>query len=288
MPALSLEGAFWRRMARMGARGPEWFARYSPPAIGVAICVFAPRQRDAIARNLRRVCGSRSPLRETLDVARTFANYASCLSEVLAGESPRGRAPGAVAVGECHVDDALADGRGVLFATAHTGGWDVVGRMVSRRKGRPVMLVRAPERDGIARAIHDDGRTEAGVVVIHAGDDPLAALPLARHLRQGGIVALQVDRVPRAQRARTVQLFDEASQLPEGPLRLSALTGAPIVPIFAARTGHRQYRVVAYPPIRVPRAAGDEELGSAAQRLADALENFVRSHPTQWFHFRED
>jgi KDO2-lipid IV(A) lauroyltransferase len=124
------------------------------------------------------------------------------------------------------------------------------------------------------------------LLVVHVGDDPLAVLPLVRHLRSGGVVALQVDRVPPRLRTRSVTLFGAASAIPEGPLRLAMLTGAPIVPIFAARTGHRRYEVVAHPPIRVARSAGESELDSAAQSVADAMQSFVRARPTQWFHFR--
>lgn len=281
----SLDSAFWRRAARFGARGPTWFARYSPPVIGVAICALAPEHRRIIARNLRRVRGPRGALRDTVDVVRTFATYASCLAEVLAGEAPRGRSAQAVVLGEEHVDAALADGRGIIFATAHTAGWDAVGRLVWPDKGLPVMIVETPERDADARAIQDGARLGQGVVVTHVGADPFSALPLVRHLRERGAVALQVDRCPAGLRARSVTMFGEPSRIPEGPLRLSALTGAPVVPLFTARMGHRRYKIAAYPAIRIGRRAGEVEFDSAAQRMADAVESFIRSYPTQWFHF---
>jgi KDO2-lipid IV(A) lauroyltransferase len=150
-----------------------------------------------------------------------------------------------------------------------------------------MMIVEAPERDARARAIQDEARRGSDVLVAHAGDDPLAALPIVKHLRSGGVVALQVDRAPPGLRARHVTLFGERSPIPEGPLRLAALTGAPIVPIFAARTGHRRYCVSAYPPIHLARSSTPEELDAAAQRIADAVQEFVRRNPTQWFHFRD-
>ena len=284
----ALDGAFWRRMARFGARGPEWFARYAPPAIGVFICALAPGPRRAIASNIRRIRGSAPAWRDALDVARTFATYASSLAEVLAGETPKGRAPDACVSGMHHVDDALSDGRGIVFVTAHTAGWDVVGRLVWRDKSLRVMIVEAPERDVAARSIQDAARRGSRVEVAHVGDDALAALPLLRHLREGGAVALQIDRVPRGRRARPVMLLGGSSRMPEGPLRLAALTGAPVVPIFSRRTGHRRYQVVAYPPIRVPRSPSDRDLDAAASSMAGALEDFVRAFPTQWFHFREE
>ena len=140
----------------------------------------------------------------------------------------------------------------------------------------------------MANAIQDDARRAHGLQVAHVGDDPLSALPLVRHLRDGGVVALQVDRAPRGVRARRATLFGEAARIPEGPLRLAALTGAPIVPVFVARTGHRRYNVVASAPIQLDRSASGADLDAAAQELASRLEAFVRTRPTQWFHFRSE
>jgi lauroyl/myristoyl acyltransferase len=287
MSALSLDGYFWRRMARFGARGPEWFARFAPPLIGVAVCAMAPTHRQTILRNLRRVRGRRGAIRDAYDVARTFATYASCLTEGLGGAGAKGRAPEALIWGELHVDDALADRRGVLFATAHTAGWEAVGPVLWRDRHLRVLVAEARERDEAARAIQDQARREQGLVVTHVGDDPLSGLPLLTHLRKGGVVALQIDRVPPGTRARQVNMFGGQGRVPEGPLRLASITGAPILPIFTARTGHRRYEVVVHAPLRLGRRASEAELDAAAQAIADGLQQFVLAHLTQWFHFRE-
>jgi KDO2-lipid IV(A) lauroyltransferase len=149
------------------------------------------------------------------------------------------------------------------------------------------MIAESPERDPHARRIQDAARRAHGLLIAHVGADPLSALPLARHLRGGGAVALQIDRSPPHQRARDVALFGSRARVPEGPLRLAAVTGAPLLPIFAARTGHRRYMVHLEPPIRVPRHASAAEMDAAAQSLASSLERFVCARPTQWFHFRD-
>ncbi|HLK38093.1 MAG TPA: lysophospholipid acyltransferase family protein [Polyangiaceae bacterium] len=275
-----------RRLARLGsAYGPEWFVRVAPPAIGVAVCLVASDRRRAIARNLRRLRPSRGAIGDAADVGRTFAAYASCLAEILRAGSPRARLPEAVVWGDRHFEDALEDRRGLIIATAHTGGWEIVGPLLSRDRGLKIMIAEAPEADATARTIQDGARRAQGLLVTHVGDDPLATLTLARHLRGNGAVALQIDRLPPGMRTRAVVAFGEPSRIPEGPLRLAALTGAPIVAAFASRTGHRRYEVVAAPPIRVARGAADREIDIAAQRLADSMEAFVRAHPTQWFHF---
>jgi lauroyl/myristoyl acyltransferase len=285
---LSLNGSFWRSLAQWGSRGPEWFVRASPPVLGLVACAIAGEARNQVRSNLRLIRGGRGALRDTLDTARTFATYASCLAEVLGAGSPRGRLPRAVIWGEPHLQDAMDEGRGVLLVTAHTAGWETVGPLLARDHALAVMIVEHAERDPSARAIQDAARRAHGVLVAHAGEDPLSALPLAKHLREGGAVALQIDRAAGRLRGRTVTMFGARARVPEGPLRLGMLTGAPLVPVFAARSGYRRYEVVAYPPIRIGRNADTPELDAAAQELADAMQHFLAAHPTQWFHFRDN
>jgi lauroyl/myristoyl acyltransferase len=283
-----LDGSFWRRAAQWGSRGPEWFVRVAPPVVGLVACAVATDRRRAIAGNLRRVRGRRDRLRETAEVARTFITYASCLAEVLGGEPGRRPASSALVRGELHLEDALALGRGAVIVTAHTAGWEVVGPLLARDRRVEVMIVEAAEHDAAASAIQDEARRTLGLRVVHVGDDPLSALPLVKHLHEGGAVALQIDRAPRTARAREVTMFGERGWIPEGPLRLAAMTGAPVVPVFVARIGHRRYEVITSAPLRLERGAGLEALDAAAQELARRLEQFVRAHPTQWFHFRSE
>jgi lauroyl/myristoyl acyltransferase len=288
MAELSLEGAFWRKWARFGARGPSWFSRWAPPIIGVTFAAVAREPRRAIVRNLRLVRGRRGVYREAVDVAKTFATYASCLTDALgAGADGKGM-PDVTVRGQEHVDDALSDGRGLLLLTGHTAGWEIVGALIGRRRGLRLLVAEHAERDPQAQAIQDAARQGEGVQVTHIGAEPFAALGLMKHLREGGAVAMQIDRVPRGVRRRGVTLLGKPAHVPEGPLRLAMLTGAPILPIFTARLGHRRYEITAHRPIRLSRSEDDVALDGAAQQIADALEGFVRAYPTQWFHFRAD
>jgi phosphatidylinositol dimannoside acyltransferase len=283
----ALDGLFWRRLAQHAARrAPAWFVRWAPPVVGVAIAIAAPHARRRIAQELERARGPVGAGRCAMDVARTFANFASCLTEVLSTGSKNGEVPKAVVQGSPQVEGLLAAGRGVIFATAHTAGWESMGPILAREHDLRVMMVMQRERDASARELNDSSRREqGGLDIVHVGGDPFASLPLLRQLRDGGVVAMQIDRVPPGMSARAVTLFGRPGAIPEGPLRLAQLTGAPIVPVFSARTGHRRYAVHVREPVTVSRHAGEHELDAAAQRLADALGEFVSEHPTQWFPF---
>lgn len=280
------EGALLRRAARWGASGPEWWLRYGPPVFGWMAAGLLPDARRAVLRNLERVRGPASPVQNTRDVLATFGAFASCLTEVLSNESGRGpRRPRALVLGERHVKDVVQARRGVVLVTAHTAGWDIVGPLLGRAYGLDLILVMHGEPDARAGEIQDAARRRAGISIARVGDDPLSSLPLLRHLQKGGVVALQLDRVVPGMRTRRTPLLGTDGELPEGPFRLAALSGAPLLPIFCARRGHREYLVQAFEPVRVPRRASDASLDGAANAVADAMTRFLRAHPTQWFQF---
>ena len=282
------DGALLRRLAWLGAAyGPVWWLRYSPPAFGLAAAALVPSARRAVMANLVRIRGPVSRAREALEVAETFGTYASCFAEGLAAGSPGAAKPETSIVGLPHMEGAIALGKGVVLVTAHTAGWELTGPGLARDQGLDVTMVMEAEHSQGAQKLHDGVRRANGLQVAHVGDDPLASLGLVHQLRRGGAVAVQIDRMPAGMRSRPVRLFGADGAVPEGPIRLAEVTGAPIVPVFSARLGFRSYRVEVSEPIVLPRRPGEAARQLAAQRMADAMAAFLRAHPTQWFHFGE-
>jgi len=284
-PALH-EAHFLRRAARWGAtRGPDWWLAYGPLVFGWAAAVLVPSARRAVRRNLHRVRGPASPLRDARDVLATFGTYASCLAEVLSNDAPGGpKRPNALIIGERNVRSAVKQKRGLIVVTAHTAGWEVAGPLLGKSFGLEVMLVTHAEPNARAGRLQDEARRRGGVSIAHVGD-PLASLPLLRHVRNGGVVALQLDRVVPGMRTRKAPLLGVQGEVPEGPLRLAQLSGAPILPIFCARRRFREYVVHVFEPRTLDRNATDATLDEVAVYLADCMTRFLRAHPTQWFQF---
>ncbi|MBX3230222.1 MAG: lysophospholipid acyltransferase family protein [Labilithrix sp.] len=260
--------------------------RHGPPFIGWAMAAIVPSARRSVRANLHRVRGPTSPLRDARDVLATFGTFASCVAEVLSNEAPGGpKRPRALIHGERHVRAAIAARRGVVLVTAHTAGWDIVGPLLGADFQLDLVLVTHAEPDARAGDIQDEARRRSGVKIARVGDDPLASLPLLRHLRGGGVVALQLDRVVPGMRTRRVPLLGREGELPEGPFRLAAASGAPVLPVFCARRGHRSYLVEAFEPQWIARRAPEADVDRAAATVAAAMTRFLRAHPTQWFQF---
>jgi lauroyl/myristoyl acyltransferase len=277
-----------RRLAYAGARyGPRLWVEHSPRVFGAAFALALSSARHKVLYNLRRVHGKRDFLSEQRDVLRTFAGYASCLAESLAAERQDALQARVRVVGAEHLRAALAAGQGVILVTAHVGPWDAAARLLARDFAANVMVLMEPEADPGARELHDSIRERTGVRVLHLGGDPLDALPVLRHLRSGGVVAAQLDRLSPSGRVLGVELFGSRAEVPEGPFRLAALAQAPILPIFAHRQGYFAYEFAVSETIRLPRRATSTELVRAAARAALAMQGFIARHPTEWFHFLE-
>lgn len=285
-PWLRPEVALWRRLAYVGARyGPRPWLRYSPPFFGLIFAACLGAQRRAVRQNLRLALGHRSPSREARDVARTFVNFARCLAEGLAVERPEIGAARSRVLGMANLREALALRKGVVLVTAHVGPWDAAARLLVKDVCVPVKLVMAKEPDPVARKLQDRLRARTGVEVVHVGDSALDSLPVLRHLKAGGVVALQIDRSLPGARAVGVRLFDDDFRFPEGPFRLAALSGAPVLSVFARRRGFADYELTLGRQIFLPRRPTPSDLARAAQSVAEELTVFLRTNVTQWFQF---
>jgi KDO2-lipid IV(A) lauroyltransferase len=244
-----------------------------------------PEVRQRIVRNLRRIGGERSAMRERLDVMDTLGNYAACFTEAMAAQRPDTE-PRTKVRGEERLRDALARG-GVVIVTAHVGPWEMTAQLLGSELAANVVLVMEPEPNAEARALQDRWRSERGLRVLHVGTHPTDALPLIAHLKQGGVAAMQMDRVPPSGRVLSPTVFGTLFRVPEGPFRLAGLSGASVVPVFAQRRGFFDYELTVARPITVARRPSPAQLLEAAQLAADAMQDCIRESPTQWFHFAD-
>lgn len=277
------ESALLRRMAHWGAMsGPRAFVRYSPAAIGAAF-LAVPDVRRQVVGNLRRIHGVRPAWREQLDALETLSNYASCFAEAIAS----GRSDVQLRLSHVHPErmhDSLK-ASGVVAVTAHVGPWELTGQMLRPEVEADAVVVMEREANAEALAFQDRIRNERGMRVLHIGAHPTDAIPLIAHLKDGGLAAMQLDRVPQAGRALEVSLFGQPFRVPEGPFRLASIGEAALVPVFTRRLGFFEYELEVSEPIRLGRRPKPEELQAAAQTAADAMQAFVARSPTQWFHF---
>jgi lauroyl/myristoyl acyltransferase len=282
--AVRFDSGGWRRFAELGCvYGPEWWKRGSPPAIAAIIFAIARAQREAVLANQRQVRGPRRWVRERWDAYGVFRTFARSLTESLEQWGPRPRALDLRFVNESVFEAALAEHRGLVVLTGHFGSWEVAARVLAKF-GRPVSMVTAHEPNPTVRDFMHSVRTRHGFHVIYSDRSVFTGLPILHALRRDEIVAMQIEPWGPIPGSHEVSFCGRPTGFQLGPFAVARVARAPIVPVFAVRTGIRSYeiRIVGRFDPRTP-----AESVAALTATVRAYEALVREHPSQWLMFED-
>lgn len=244
----------------------------------------SPELRTGTLANAARILGPKSSRRARKRLARRVnASFYDFLVELAAAKCRGHARPVKEVIGEQHLRAALAQGRGVLMATAHLGSFESgIEALRSAKAPRVHVVFRRWDALPDFERLRQHHRERLGVCEI-AIEDGLAAWDNARRaLEAGEILLMQSDRVMPGQRGAPVRFLGGHILAPLGPVKMARLTGSPIVPVFAPRCGllGRKVRIVMDEPIPAP--ATPEEEAEALQRLADVVARRVAQTPEQW------
>ncbi len=181
-------------------------------------------------------------------------------------------------VGREHVHAALAQGRGVILASLHIGGWEVATAIPREILPVPTSVIVAD--NWLAWAIQGM-RSAAGLRVIYRTEPILRAAGLLR--RGEALLVLGENAEDDSVRRHPVRFLDGRAELPAGVPALARLCGSPIVPFSVLPLGPRRWRVTIEEPVLPPeRRTGKDGEVRLLQQLADLWSDELRAHPDQW------
>lgn len=178
-----------------------------------------------------------------------------------------------------HIEQARAQGRGVILVTGHFGNWERMSAWLSTHGYQVTVVARDADDDGANRIVNQV-RSGFGTRVISRGN---AARPMLEVLRQGGLVGILPDQ--NSDEA-FLPFFGHPAGTVLGPGVLHERTGAPVVPATGVWVGPGRYVVRFFPRLE---AQPTEVKGEGTMRAFLAwLEGVIREHPEQylWFHDR--
>jgi KDO2-lipid IV(A) lauroyltransferase len=244
-------------------------------------------ERRSVIRNLRTVRG-RGGLRTVWATYRVFYSFCDFIvSYCFVPSADRAGLEAMLSHGErgAHTIDAcLSRGDGLIVWTAHLGNWELASRLLELH-GRPVNVARLVESGNPAEAMLRDLMVNPNLRIVDLSD-PLASVQLLNALRRNEIVAIQGDRVYRADSALEVSLFGRPARLPSGPFALAYASGAPLLPGFVVRTGWLRYRVILGEPMVFDRAVDRETaIRKGLSRASTFLEAQLSQYGDQWLNF---
>jgi KDO2-lipid IV(A) lauroyltransferase len=226
---------------------------------------LSPADRSAFARDVFRSLG------------RNLADTVALLDPT---EAPD-RTLGITRASRDALGDALAEGRGVVYATCHLGPWERMAALLASL-GYPITTLAQESYDPrFHRLIDSRLRTSRNVETI-LRDSPAAPFAIVRALRRGRVLGFLVDLPGRTRRSPSVAWLGRSSRVASGPARIALRTGAPIVVGTPApgTGGVLSVRIARLSTADLP--AGDAGEAALCQRIADALSERIRALPAQW------
>jgi KDO2-lipid IV(A) lauroyltransferase len=183
------------------------------------------------------------------------------------------------------LDDAIAEGRGVVSVSAHFGNWELGGVLLRRIVNHPLAVVVMREPDDEVHQARFDMRATLGIETIEVREQLETALRVRARLQQNHVIGFLIDRylgkdfVP-------VTFFGRQAYFLRTPALMAQFADAPLVPTFVYRDDDGRMAVECGPIIRVPRdGARDERIQQATQAVAAAIEAQIRARPHCWYQF---
>lgn len=254
-------------------------------AVGRAARFAMPGRRRMAERHQRRVATATgltgdAALRRA--VGSVFGSYGRYWFELfrLPSESPQRIAEHIRVDGFEHVEAALAQGQGVIFALPHLGGWEYAGAWLAAVHSQtPLAVVEPVEPPELFRWFARQRRA-MGMEVVPLGDG--TASLLVRALGENRVVALVCDRDLTGEGVE-VEFFGERTTLPAGPATLSLRTGAALLPVAVYFRPHGQHRAIVEPPLPIDRQGRlRDDVTRITQELAHRFEGLISEAPEQW------
>lgn len=255
-------------------RLPAWMLRALGRALGAVTWALVPSQRRLAIANVARGLPSIPAEDRGRFVRRVYRALGTLLGDTVATLDPRRPIeplPFLPGSREC-LDEAIAEGRGVVFASAHLGPWERVAASLVAA-GVPLTVVAREPYDPRLGRVYERLRAARGVRAVYRGADG-AGMALVRVLRRGGVLGIPMDLASRVP-SIDVPFLGSPAPTPIGPARIAIRTRAAVVVGTAAIHGEG----LALSFVRIPGCACEAELST---RINAELSARIRALPEMW------
>lgn len=173
------------------------------------------------------------------------------------------------------------EGRGPLpiIVSAHLGNWELGASMLVRH-GLNLFVVAHELADRQIGGALEEVRRQARIEVVPARN---AVAALMKAYAQGRVPGFLMDLRP-GDTAVMVPFFGREAPTSPAAALLALRTGAPVLPMFCARThGGTRFRIFGGAPIVADRSRPfREEIVRITAEISRAIEAAVRAYPEQW------
>lgn len=177
------------------------------------------------------------------------------------------------------LEEARAEGRGVIVVTGHIGNWEIGGSYVAAR-GLPIdAIARGAANPEFERWVTET-RERLGMRIVH---DSEAVRRTPRALRENRVVAMVSDQGALGLASTYVPFFGRPAKTPRGPAVFALRLGVPVLFAVALRQPDGTFHL-SFERVRVTESGDrDRDVDAIVERYTAMLESWVRRVPEQYF-----
>jgi len=253
-------------------------------AIGIAQVVYVLhfRLRQVGMRNLAMVFPEKSEPERRRILRGVFTSLGRQLSELcqFPKYTPENVDEVVVYDGLENYERAYAQGKGVLFLTAHFGGWEL-SAFTHSLHGHWLHIVMRPMDNEYLDRLLQHYRTIHGNKTVNK-DDFVRGLLAA--MKAGETVGILMDTNMTPPQGIFVDFFGIPACTASGLARIALRTDAAVVPGFTIwDPALQRYRLRFDPALELTRTGHLEaDIAANTQRFTKVIEDYVRKYPDQW------
>jgi KDO2-lipid IV(A) lauroyltransferase len=179
-----------------------------------------------------------------------------------------------------HVQDALAEQRGIVFLTPHLGCFEVTAQAYAQRfgvQGQPMTVLFRPPRKAWLRAVVEQSRQRPGLAT--ASTTLAGVKQLIKALKAGQCVGLLPDQVPPEGLGVWAPFFGKSAYTMTLSARLALQTGAAVLVAWGERLPWGRGYVIHVAPLQQPLSP---DMAEAAAQINGAMEGLILQKPQQY------
>ena len=246
---------------------------------------FSRRYRRRIAHNLQIAFGNSIDKKQLAKIAQSLSeNLGLNFAETLISSTTKKKSllDSIQIHGVEHLEKALSHNKGVLAFSAHLGNFTLIGLKMTAAGFPFHMLVKDPRYPAVAEAFHIMQEGQGGNF-IYVEPWERALRQILSCLRKNEIVCLLADE-KKSKTGVLVDFFGHPAPTAPGPAVLALRTGAPLVPIFIARSNDGLQHIYIEPQLEL-NLKGDRssDIPAVVSAYTKVIEHYIRKYPDQWF-----
>ena len=219
--------------------------------------IFVPAKRKRLAREQVMRC-LHTDEREADRIARASSlRFGTMLMEVLRFPVMKEHMSDYVTIVGAvdELNAVMAEGKGAIFATSHSGNWELMGGAFACAGYPLVGVAKKQSSEGMDRFINEY-RTLVGMHITYSS------------LRDGIII----------------NFFGRETNAFTGAASIGRFRSVPIFPVFMHREPNGRHVLLVEPAIRTPKTEDkDADIRQTTQYVNDRIEAWVRKYPEEWF-----